>query len=243
MGATYAAKGGRCWRYYVSRAVLAGGAQDAGSVVRVSAPAIESRVAGAIEAYLAAQAGDDRAGRRGASEDQRPNQRRSERANQDAIHNAIERVTLGASRIEVILGESVVDGERDLVLTIPWPPRSSRRQREIIRAIGQSDHQPAGRMRSRARHVFIDAMRDAHGWLNELLTDPTTSLGTLAARVGRSERSIRMTLSLAFLAPDLTKAATEGRLPRRFGIKRLIDPPMLWSEQWRILGLQVFLST
>jgi len=81
-------------------------------------------------------------------------------------------------------------------------------------------------------------MRDAHYWLNELLTDPTSSVGSLAVRVGRSERSIRMTLSLAFLAPDLARAATEGRLPRGFGIKRLIDLPMLWPEQWRVLGLE-----
>ena len=94
------------------------------------------------------------------------------------------------------------------------------------------------RMRNRAREVFVDAMRDAHYWLNELLTDPTSSVGSLAVRVGRSERSIRMTLSLAFLAPDLARAATEGRLPRGFGIKRLIDLPMLWPEQWRVLGLE-----
>jgi len=52
MSASYAAKGSRRWRYYVSRAVLSGSAQDAGSVVRVSAPAIENRVVRAIEAYV-----------------------------------------------------------------------------------------------------------------------------------------------------------------------------------------------
>ncbi len=29
-----------------------------------------------------------------------------------------------------------------------------------------------------------------------------------------------------------------GRLPRGFCVKRLTDLPMLWSEQWRALGLQ-----
>ena len=29
-----------------------------------------------------------------------------------------------------------------------------------------------------------------------------------------------------------------GRLPRGFCIKRLTDLPMLWSEQWRAIGLQ-----
>ena len=60
----------------------------------------------------------------------------------------------------------------------------------------------------------------------------------IAVRVRKSERLIRMTLLLAFLAPDLAKAATEGQLPRGFGIKRLIDLPMLWSEQRRVLGLR-----
>ena len=46
--------------------------------------------------------------------------------------------------------------------------------------------------------------------LNEVLTDPTISVGSLAVRVRKSERLIRMTLLLAFLAPDLAKAATEG---------------------------------
>jgi len=30
----------------------------------------------------------------------------------------------------------------------------------------------------------------------------------------------------------------DGRLPRGFNIKCLTDLPMLWSEQWRALGLQ-----
>ena len=45
-------------------------------------------------------------------------------------------------------------------------------------------------------------------------------------------------LSLAFMSPALAEAAMEGRLPRGFCVKRLTDLPMLWSEQWRDLGLQ-----
>jgi hypothetical protein len=46
-----------------------------------------------------------------------------------------------------------------------------------------------------------------------------------------------MTISLAFLAPNLVKAAIEGRLPRGIGIARLCDPPAEWSCQYRKLGL------
>ena len=73
---------------------------------------------------------------------------------------------------------------------------------------------------------------------DELLFDPAQTIESLAIREGKSERSIRMTLSLAFMSPVLAQAAMEGRLPRGFCVKRLTDLPMLWSEQWRAVGLQ-----
>ena len=93
-------------------------------------------------------------------------------------------------------------------------------------------------MRANARAILVDALGDAHRWLDELLSDPRQTVETLASREGKTDRSIRMTLSLAFLAPDLVKAAIEGRLPRGFGLKRLVDLPMAWPEQWRALELE-----
>jgi hypothetical protein len=46
-----------------------------------------------------------------------------------------------------------------------------------------------------------------------------------------------MTISLAFRAPGLVKAAIEGRLPRGIGVARLCDAPAEWSRQYRMLGL------
>jgi len=46
-----------------------------------------------------------------------------------------------------------------------------------------------------------------------------------------------MTISLAFLAPDLAKAAIEGRLPFGMGVTRLSELPAEWSRQYRVLGL------
>src|SRR5947209_17442761 len=45
-----------------------------------------------------------------------------------------------------------------------------------------------------------------------------------------------MTISLAFLAPDLVKAAVQGRLPRSIGVTRLRDAPAEWSRQYAMLG-------
>ena len=49
-------------------------------------------------------------------------------------------------------------------------------------------------------------------------------------------RQINLTLSLAFLAPQLVKAAVEGRLPRGINIERLRDPDAEWSRQFKELG-------
>ena len=71
MGASHASKGGRRWRYYVSRAALTGRRQKAGSVVRIPAPEIENLIANAVRAHLAARANPidgchiDRGGGRG----------------------------------------------------------------------------------------------------------------------------------------------------------------------------------
>jgi hypothetical protein len=46
-----------------------------------------------------------------------------------------------------------------------------------------------------------------------------------------------MTISLAFLAPNLVQAAVEGRLPRGVGIANLRDAPAEWSLQYARLGL------
>ena len=50
-------------------------------------------------------------------------------------------------------------------------------------------------------------------------------------------------LESEFLAPDIVKAAVEGRLPRGYGLKRLVDLPMAWPHQWRAMTLSLaFLS-
>jgi site-specific DNA recombinase len=64
-----------------------------------------------------------------------------------------------------------------------------------------------------------------------------TTVAQLCTREKCSVRQVNMTISLAFLAPNLVKAAVEGRLPRGIGIERLRDPPPEWSGQFEALGL------
>jgi site-specific DNA recombinase len=94
---------------------------------------------------------------------------------------------------------------------------SPYRKREIIQ--GANDAKTYARsLPANARAILIEALRDAHRWVDELLSDPRLTLESIASREDKSERSIRMTLSLAFLAPEIVKAAVEGRLARGFGL-------------------------
>ncbi len=150
---------------------------------------------------------------------------------------AVGRVTIRRTTLEIQLAEGMTRDAPDRVLVIPWTPPSPYRRREIIQGEGE---QPAvvRPMRTKARAVLIDALRDAHRWLDELTTNSSHTIESIAAREKKTERSIRMTMSLAFLSPALVKAAIDGRLPRGFGVKRLMNLPMAWSDQWSALGLK-----
>ena len=72
---------------------------------------------------------------------------------EDDVRNAIERATVSAKRIEIVLSESIVAEGQDRVLTLPWTRTSSRRRREIIQRVGEAQ-QPLRAMRTKARDGF-----------------------------------------------------------------------------------------
>jgi site-specific DNA recombinase len=213
MSPTWARKGSKRWRYYVSQAALQGEKSKAGSILRVPATDVEGLVVAAV-------------GKLSLSD-----------ASLADIRNLIDRVVIGRATIRIQLSEVAEAHAGASILTLPWTRPSPYCKREMIQ--GANDAKTYARpMSANARAILIEALRDAHRWLDELLSDPRLTLESIASREDKSERSIRMTLSLAFLAPDIVKAAVEGRLPRGFGLKRLVDLPMAWPDQWRTLGLQ-----
>jgi site-specific DNA recombinase len=214
MSPTWARKGSKCWRYYVSQAALQGDKSKAGSILRVPAADVETLVAGAL-----GKLSPDHA------------------ASQTNIRNLIDRVVIGHATIRIQLLEVAEENDSATILTLPWTAPSPYRKREILQDANDAKTY-ARPMPANARAILIEALGDAHCWLDELLSDPRLTLESIASREDKSERSIRMTLSLAFLAPDIVKAAGDGRLPRGFGLKRLVELPMAWPDQWRTLGLQ-----
>ena len=241
MSPSHAAKGGRRWRYYVSQAALQGRKHEAGSAARAPALEIEARVA---EAARAASSASNRQGWHELHQPKASGRGAStaspavDPSDYDATLRAvIERVVISRTTIEIELAEGMASDDQNRILIIPWTPPSPRRRREIIQGEGERPC-AMGPMRTEARALVIDALRDAHRWLNELITSPNQTIESLAVREGKTERWIRRTISLAFLSPGLVKAAIDGRLPRGFGVKRLMDLPMDWTDQWSALGLR-----
>ena len=74
-------------------------------------------------------------------------------------------------------------------------------------------------------------------WLNQLMADKLTDIETIAKRHGLSEKTVRSTLSLAFVAPDIVQAAIDGKLPRGLGLSQMTDLPLDWSLQRQQLGV------
>jgi len=209
MSPSHARKGKAKYRYYLSAALLQGRSAHAGSVRRVPAIAIEAPVVKSVRDHLKlAQPIDDRS----------------------LLHTHV-------ARVEVQLDQLVIQlAEPPSTLAVPWRKTPARRRREILLPEGIRPEQ-ARPIRSETRTRLVAAIARGRRWLDELVADPTANADSIAKREGCSTRKINMTISLAFLAPDLVKAAIDGRLPYGMGIARLTDLPAEWSRQYQMLGL------
>ena len=133
-------------------------------------------------------------------------------------------------------GTEAGDNKADECVTFPWSPPSPNRKRDLLLPAGyDADTTKPMKIENRAR--LLKAIRNGMVWLDELVDQKVADTDALAQREGCSERTVRLTLSLAFLAPDIIAAAVEGKLPRGLGLTRLTELPADWAEQRRVLGI------
>jgi site-specific DNA recombinase len=174
MSPSHAAKGGRRWRYYISRAILKGRNPDAGSVTRVPAAKIEKQVSDAVKDAIASRHLTEglgalyRVGFSGnmASSDPAARDRCLGLADNEGVIDAIERVTIGAKEIEIQLSDAVVVDGQDRTLTVPWVPSSPYQRREIVQG-GDGPRAPIRPMRvRRVRSSPNPCATPTVGWMN-----------------------------------------------------------------------------
>lgn len=118
----------------------------------------------------------------------------------------------------------------------PWQKPPSRKSRRILLPHNKtrSDVRPQHFDR---RVRLVSAIAKGRHWLDEVIAGQVTTVQEICVREKCSVRQVNMTISLAFLAPCLVKAAVNGRLPRGVGVERLRDLPSEWSKQFEALGL------
>ena len=219
MSPTHAVKKGVRYRYYVSSALVQGRTAEAGSIARVPAAEIETPVRDALREHVGEEA--------------------LEANTEAALCKQINlRVTLRSGSLEMTWIDPAAldqDGTSDdrCRLEIPYNASSHKRRREII--LPTSAASGVRPIREQVQRDLVVAIAQGKSWLKETLAG--ASLHAIACREGRSERSVRMTLSLAFLDPQLVRAALHGSLPRGVSTRSLTDAPLLWHEQWRAVGL------
>jgi DNA invertase Pin-like site-specific DNA recombinase len=248
-----AAKGGRHYRYYVSKRLVLGDSRDAGKAWRVSAPEIERLVRAAVGRLLGghgaiAQALDESGihGHRLPSVLESASawleRLRSERESGAALAQLADRVDLKSNGIQVMLKLPIPTSEEDdgahpthLALARFMPMHMKRRGVEM-RLVLEGD--------TTARRVdlsLLKAIARARRWSQDLIYGRVQAVGELAKREGLDRRSVRRLLRLAFLSPRVAEAIVEGRQPPDLTVIKLtrrIDLPPLWSAQEQALGMR-----
>ena len=220
MSPSHARKGGIKYRYYLSSALLQGQAERAGSIRRVPAAEIEALVVKSVREHLKPSIPiDDRS----------------------LINTHVARVEVQPEQLVIQLAQAPKSQsqERQQGAT-PSVSRGTRHpRRAAVRFLCLTASSPNRLARSVRRPAppWSHRSRADGAGSTSLSSDAKASVESIAKRERCSVRQVNMTISLAFLAPDLVKAAIEGRLPRGIGVTRLRDAPVEWSRQQAMLGL------
>jgi site-specific DNA recombinase len=246
MTPSHSRKQGLRYGYYVSSALIQGQPELAGSVTRVPAAAVESLISAAVAHHFATEPPGDL---------------------RELVRTHVARVDITATTVRVTLnppaghapdqsgnmaapqgqggrddsdlGSANNDHQPDadpVVLSIPWTKRLTKRYREILIPNGASRSE-IRQLRPETRARLLSAIARGRLWLAEMQSGAVANVQDIAARENCSKRHVHMTISLAFLAPSLVKAAVEGRLPHGIGVARMFDLPPGWARQYQILGL------
>jgi DNA invertase Pin-like site-specific DNA recombinase len=218
MAVVHSTRGSMRYRYYVSFP-RGRGANEPGSLDRISAGQIEQLLAERLAPRLAAnwKADDDCWTR---------------------IRAGVTRIVVGRDRIVVHARCGVLMQGADVELaadleTLCLPIRLARSRGAVV-----MDAYDRGPSRSvKIDRALVRAVALAVAWSRQLERGEVASVKALAQAEGLCVRYTGRLLPLAYLAPDLLEMIAEGRHPRRLNLKLLTAQPLPtgWADQRALL--------
>jgi site-specific DNA recombinase len=219
MTPVHANKAGVRYRYYQSSVLAQGQKYKAGIINRVPAQDIEQVVLAALREQCRTQTDSV------VSED----------GGAFSI-NRVERVDVLKTALKITFKTTEDNvGDEAAELITPWSKPSAHRKKQIM---GQTDSPTSsGPMGSQPRARLLKGIAQGRIWMSDLVSSKSESIQSIAAKQQVSEKTVRSTLSLAFLEPDIVAAAIEGRLPRGVTVTEMTDLPSDWVAQRKTLGL------
>jgi site-specific DNA recombinase len=192
MSPSYSIKNGVRYRFYVSSALLRGRKNQAGSIPRVAAQEIESRVIAALRDRSLPDSSIDDA---------------------ELINQQLATARFGNDDLTLFLhqrnqqlkGSDRVardDSDRGLRIRLPWSVSQLKNIASIVDPASTRPREPDQKLGR--------ALVRAHYWIELLSAGIHKSVGELAASVKLNPKVIRNELKLAFLAPQITESALAG---------------------------------
>ena len=203
-------KRGARYRYYVSYAILQKPDGEAGNVVRISAPDIETIVVQGVRNHLDKPKGKERQGLT---------------ADRELIEQHVERITVKPQAIEIMLVSEVGHGpdEHDhgisaqrrlrsdfpVVITVPWTAPVTTAKKGIL-------HSPSfgPTMNPDNKDILLTTIAKARAWIDDLVEGRVASFAEIAKQEGKVERHIRLLAPLAFVSPAKISHIIDGTAPR-----------------------------
>ena len=255
MSPTHTSKRNRRYRYYVSQAVLLFREQEAGSVARISAKAIEEAVSNAITRLfnnslelmdalgspdwsivqresLLAKAGEIAKKWSGWATYEQAK----------ALRGWVDQIIVGRKKIvihfskpgllnslipEIRPSKNVLDKKQEFEISIHVNyKRCGIESKLIIPSENPSNAHP------HSVKAIQEALSKALNWNQSLLSGAVSSMAELAAQENVTQRYIAHLLKLAFLSPGIMEAITKGKIPSDLTLGKLKNGiPLDWKEQ------------
>jgi len=206
MTPTHTNKQGARYRYYVSHAVLQKRDSEAGSIVRIGAPDIETMVVKAARNHLDKLTADERQG---------------PIADRELIEQHVERIVVKPQAIEIhfvnetnhqpdehhqkIATKPPLKRDSAVVITVPCTTTATVATKGVLHSPS-----PSSAMRADERDALLAAIAKARSWIDDVVEGRVSSFAEIAKREGKVERHIRLLTPLAFVSPKLIATIIDG---------------------------------